>query len=247
MAFTTRPELSGTFGMVASTHWLASAAGMAVLERGGNAFDAAVAAGLSLQVIEPHMNGPGGDLPLLLWDGSSVKVICGQGPAPAGATISAFASLGLDLVPGTGPYAACVPGAFDAWMTLLRDYGTMELADVAAYAIGYARDGFPATPGILSAIARIDPAWTESVALWQPAGGRLRNPVLAATYERLAASGGATREARIDAARDAWYRGWVAEAMTPSGFLTGDDLAGFAATVEEPVSLTFRGWTVFKT
>src|SRR5213078_5002006 len=101
--FTTRPELRGTFGMVASTHWLASAAGMAVLERGGNAFDAAVAAGLALQVVEPHLNGPGGDLPLLLWDGAEVRVICGQGPAPAGATIDRYRSLGLDLVPGTGP------------------------------------------------------------------------------------------------------------------------------------------------
>src|SRR3954451_11683177 len=127
MAFSTRPELNGTFGMVASTHWLATAAGMAVLERGGNACDAAVAAGLSLQVIEPHMNGPGGDLPLLLWDGSSVKVICGQGPAPLSASVDAYRALGMDLVPGVGPYAACVPGAFDAWTTLLRDYGTMEL------------------------------------------------------------------------------------------------------------------------
>src|SRR4051794_38219884 len=118
MAFTTRPELSGTFGMVASTHWLATAAGMAVLERGGNAFDAAVAAGLSLQVVEPHMNGPGGDLPLLLWDGEAVEVICGQGPAPAGASIAGFRERGHELVPGTGPLAACVPGAFDAWMTL---------------------------------------------------------------------------------------------------------------------------------
>src|SRR3954471_20061173 len=108
MPFTTRPELSGTFGMVASTHWLATAAGMAVLENGGNAFDAAVAAGLALQVVEPHLNGPGGDLPLLLWDGSAVKVVCGQGPAPAGATIDAYRALGLELVPGTGPLAACV-------------------------------------------------------------------------------------------------------------------------------------------
>ena len=146
MTFTTRPELSGSFGMVASTHWLASAAGMAVLERGGNAFDAAVAAGLSLQVLEPHMNGPGGDLPLLLWDGSGVKVICGQGPAPAAASVEAYRALGLDLVPGTGYLAACVPGAFDAWMLLLRDFGTFELGDVLQYAIGYARDGFPALP-----------------------------------------------------------------------------------------------------
>src|ERR1700712_363484 len=123
MAFTTRPELSGTFGMVASPHWLASAAGMAVLERGGNAFDAAVAAGFALQVVEPHLNGPGGDLPLIAWDGSP-HVICGQGPAPAAATIDMYRGLGLELIPGTGPLAACVPGAFDAWMLLLRDFGT---------------------------------------------------------------------------------------------------------------------------
>src|SRR3954452_17514093 len=181
MAFTTRPELSGTFGMVASTHWLASAAGMAVLERGGNAFDAAVEAGFALQGGEPHMNGPGGDLPLLLWDGSAVQVICGQGPAPLSASVDAYHSLGFELVPGVGPYAACVPGAFDAWMTLLRDYGTFELSDVLAYAIGYARDGFPLTPGIASAIARIDPSWDASLALWRQDGPRLRNPRLADT------------------------------------------------------------------
>src|ERR1700754_12499 len=233
--------------MVASTHWLATAAGMAVLEAGGNAFDAAVAAGFSLQVVEPHMNGPGGDLPLLLWDGARVQLVCGQGPAPAAASVSAYREQGLELVPGTGPLAACVPGAFDAWLTLLRDFGTFELADVMRYAIGYARDGFPLTPGIASAIARIDPSWTAAGALWSQDGPRLRNPVLAETYSRLAASPGGTREARIDAARDAWYRGWVAEAMTPAGLMTAGDLARFAATIEEPVSFSFRGWTVFKT
>src|SRR6185437_7719560 len=112
--FTTRPELSGTFGMVASTHWLASAAGMAVLERGGNAFDAAVAAGFTLQVVEPHLNGPGGDLPALVWPaGGAPRVLCAQGPAPGAATIERYHDeLGLDLVPGTGPLAAVVPGSF---------------------------------------------------------------------------------------------------------------------------------------
>src|SRR3954470_23759001 len=245
-SFTTRPELSGTFGMVASTHWLASAAGMAVLERGGNAFDAAVAAGFALQVVEPHLNGPGGDLPLLFWDGSSVRVVCGQGPSPASASIEGYRALGMELVPGTGPYAACVPGAFDAWLLLLRDHGTWEVADVLAYAIGYARDGFPCLPGIARAIERIDPAWEESLALWK-VDERLRNPRLADTYTRLAAPTGVSREARIDAARDAWYRGWVAEAMTPAGVLEASDLARFAAVVEDPVSLRFRDWTVFKT
>jgi gamma-glutamyltranspeptidase / glutathione hydrolase len=238
MAFTTRPELSGTFGMVASTHWLASAAGMAVLERGGNAFDAAVAAGLALQVVEPHLNGPGGDLPLIAWDGAP-HVICGQGPAPAAATIEAFED--HDLIPGTGPLAACVPGAFDAWMLLLRDFGTWEPADVAAFAIGLARDGFPVLGGIERALDVV--AWEHT---WVRSGSRLRNPVLADTYERVMASPGGSREARIDAAREVWYRGWVAKRMV-SGFLSLDDLAGFSATVEAPVSFDFRGWTVFKT
>jgi gamma-glutamyltranspeptidase/glutathione hydrolase len=240
MAFTTRPELSGTFGMVASTHWLATAAGMAILERGGNAFDAAVAAGLALQVVEPHMNGPGGDLPILLWDGAP-RVICGQGPAPAAATIEAFK--GHDLLPGTGPLAACVPGSFDAWMLLLRDFGTLEPADVFAFAIGYARDGFPLMPGIERALDVV--AWPHT---WLRSGSRVRNLVLADTYERLVGCAvGRSREGRIDALRDAWYRGWVAEALTPAGLLVAEDLARFAATVEEPVSLDFRGWTVFKT
>ena len=115
-SFTTRPELSGTFGMVASTHWLASAAGMAVLERGGNAFDAAVAAGFALQVVEPHLNGPGGDLPLLLCVVWSEQVICGQGPAALSASVVAFRGLVFEVFPGTGPYGACGRGAFDAWL-----------------------------------------------------------------------------------------------------------------------------------
>src|SRR5438034_11303291 len=108
MTFTTRPELRGTFGMVASTHWLASAAGMAVLEHGGNAFDAAVAVGFALQVVEPHLNGPGGEVPILLAraGGTKIEGVCGQGTAPAKATIEHYRSLGLDLVPGSGLLAA---------------------------------------------------------------------------------------------------------------------------------------------
>src|SRR5467141_1351706 len=127
--FTTRPEIEGTFGVVTSTHWIATAVGMATLERGGNAFDAAVATAFTLQVVEPHLNGPGGDVPLIIYDARRRKpeVICGQGCAPARATIDHYRSLGLDLVPGTGLLAACIPGAFDAYMLLLRDYGTLRL------------------------------------------------------------------------------------------------------------------------
>ena len=155
--FTTRPELVGTFGMVSSTHWLASSAGMAMLEKGGNAFDAAVAAGMVLQVAEPHLNGPGGDLPLILHRTGSEKmeVICGQGPAPAGATLKHYKNLGLDLVPGTGLLATVIPGAFDAWMLMLRDHGTLSLAEVFEPALHYASQGIPVLERIQKTISYV--------------------------------------------------------------------------------------------
>ncbi|GIS37457.1 MAG: hypothetical protein Ct9H90mP9_4870 [Pseudomonadota bacterium] len=158
--FTTRPELVGTFGMVSSTHWLASSAGMAMLEKGGNAFDAAVAAGMVLQVAEPHLNGPGGDLPLILHRTGSEKmeVICGQGPAPAGATLKHYKNLGLDLVPGTGLLATVIPGAFDAWMLMLRDHGTLSLAEVFEPALHYASQGIP----VLERIKKTHPLFSNS-------------------------------------------------------------------------------------
>src|SRR5437879_4462133 len=142
--FTTRPEIEGTFGVVTSTHWIATAVGMGILERGGNAFDAGVATAFALQVLEPHLNGPGGDVPVILYDVKRGKpeVICGQGPAPAALTIDHFRKLGLDMIPGTGLLAAAVPGMFDTWMLLLRDYGTMSPADVLAPVIYYAQKGY---------------------------------------------------------------------------------------------------------
>src|SRR5206468_10968079 len=121
--FTTRPEIAGTFGVVASTHWIASQVGMAVLERGGNAFDAAAATAFTLQVAEPHLNGPGGDAPIIIHSArtQTQHVICGQGSAPARASIAAFRDLGIDLIPGTGFLPAVVPGAFGAWCRMLRD------------------------------------------------------------------------------------------------------------------------------
>src|SRR3954462_5406140 len=144
--------------MVASTHWLASAAGMAVLERGGYALDAAVAAGFTLQVVEPHLNGPGGEVPALLFpvDRGEPVALCGQGVAPATATIERYHDLGHELVPGTGVLAACVPGAFGGWLLLLEQFGTWRLEDVLAYAIGYADDGYPVVPGIVATIRKVE-------------------------------------------------------------------------------------------
>src|SRR3954466_14833517 len=277
MRFTTRPELSGSFGMVASTPWLASAAGMGVLERGGNAFDAAVAAGLTLQVVEPHLNGPGGDAPILLYDAARREpvVVCGQGPAPAGATIALYRDeLGLDLVPGTGLLAACVPGAFDAWLLILRDFGTVGLEDVLRFPIHYAERGFPMLPRIAETIAQVEALfreeWTTSAEIWldrdrAPApGGMWRTPLLAETYKRILAEGrmaSRDRETQIDAARGAFLRGFVAEAIDSycastevldssgrrhRGVLTAEDMASFAATTEAPVSIEHRGLTVCK-
>src|SRR4051812_21894926 len=272
--FTTRPEIAGTFGVVASTHWLASQVGMAVLERGGNAFDAAVAAAFTLHVAEPHLNGPGGDAPIILHSAASGRqhVICGQGPSPAAASIEAFEKLGLDLVPGTGLLCAVVPGAFDAWCLMLRDWGTWELADVLAYAIGYARNGIHIVPRISATIARVQPlfqqAWPTSAEVFLvggdvPAPGSLfRRPALADSYERLLAEGvGANREARIDAVRATWSRGFVAEAVDRffrsndildtsgrrhRGLLSADDFASWSATIEEPLAYDYHGHTMLK-
>jgi gamma-glutamyltranspeptidase len=156
--FTTRPEIEGTFGVVTSTHWIATAVGMGTLERGGNAFDAGVATAFTLQVVEPHLNGPGGDVPVILHDirRARTEVICGQGPAPAGATIAHYRDrLGLDMVPGTGLLAACVPGTFETWMLILRDYGTLTLADVLAPAISYAEHGYDGRGPVSQALADI--------------------------------------------------------------------------------------------
>jgi gamma-glutamyltranspeptidase/glutathione hydrolase len=275
-SFTTRPEIRGTFGVVASTHWLASATGMGVLERGGNAFDAAAAAAFVLQVVEPHLNGPAGEVPILLWDTrrGAVEVICGQGVSPAGATIAHFKSLGLDLIPGTGLLAPCVPGAFDAWMRLLLEHGTMTLADILAPALGYASRGYPLVPRISAAIATVrhlfETEWPSSAALYLPGGnvpkpGRLfRNPTLAATYQRLlgeAEAAGADRDEQIAAARRVWSSGFVAEAVDRfcrthevmdssgrrhRGILTGDDMARWQATVDTPLTYDYHGYAMCK-
>src|SRR5438876_2909550 len=253
--FTTRPEIDGTFGVVASTHWIATAVGMGTLEKGGNAFDAAAATAFALQVVEPHLNGPGGDVPVIVHDvrRGRVEVICGQGVAPAAATIAHHRSEGLDLVPGTGLLAAVVPGTFETWMLLLRDFGTMSLAEVLAPAVGYAQNGYPllerANATIATVAAMFRDHWPTSAAVYLPnndvpAGGSLfTNKTLAATYRRIineAESAGADRVAQIERARRSWSHGFVAEAIDRfcrtqtimdssgqrhRGVLTADDMA----------------------
>ena len=246
-----------------------------MLELGGNAFDAAVAAGFVLQVVQPHLNGAGGDMPALLWDADVGKpeVLCAQGVAPDAASPTAFTRLGLDAIPGTGPLAACVPGAIDGWLLMLRDRGSLPLDEVLAPAIGYAERGYPVSPGLAEVIESVADllvnSWPTSAAIYLPhgrtpqAGARLTNPDLAATYRLLlseANSGGGSREQRIDAARDAFYRGSIAEQVANffaadlpdstgtgyRGLLTGQDLADWSATWEQALTADFHGVTVCK-
>jgi gamma-glutamyltranspeptidase/glutathione hydrolase len=274
-SFTTRPTLEGTFGMSASTHWLATASAQSVLERGGNAFDAAVAGAFVLHVVEPHLNGPGGDMVAVFAtsDDPTPTVLSGQGPAPAAATREHYLAEGLELVPGSGALAAAVPGAVDAWLLLLRDHGTWELADVLAFAIGYARDGHPLLERVRATIASVERLfvehWTTSAEHWMR-GGRLpeageliTNTAYAAVLERLIAAGddAADRESRIEAARTEWKTGYVAQQAvaflsTPhrhssgtdhAGVMTVDDFAAFSASYEPATTFDFRGHTIAKT
>ncbi|GAB2871128.1 gamma-glutamyltransferase [Paraburkholderia jirisanensis] len=276
MAFTTRPELIGTFGMAASTHWLATASAMAVLEKGGNAFDAAAAAGFVLQIVEPHLNGPGGELPVVFYSAREqrVRVLCGQGVTPATMTIERMRGMGLDVVPGTGLLPAVVPGAFGGWMTLLRDYGQLPLQDVLSYAIGYAENGYPVVPRMAASIVAIKDffvsEWPTSAQQWlidgeAPQPNQLfRNPSIAATYKRILeeASAVADRTEQCERARHAFYEGFVAEAIDTyfrttavldtsgrrnTGLLTGDDLARWMPSYEEPASYEYAGLKVHKT
>ena len=274
--FTARPELIGTSGMVASTHWLATASGMAALEAGGNAFDAAVAGGLTLAVVEPHMNGLGGEAPAILYraGADSVKVVDAQGPAPRAASIDVFRELGLDLIPGTGLLPACVPAAFAGWMLLAR-LGRLPLRSLMDHAISYAERGYPVATGLAQAIEGMEELfaaeWTDSAALYLVSGRAprpgtlLRNPALASTLRRLldeAEARYADRDAQIEAATDAFYRGFVAESIDgyvasskvadgtgrrDRGLLTGDDLAAYRASFEDPVSFVYADREVHKT
>ncbi|MBY5329224.1 gamma-glutamyltransferase family protein [Rhizobium leguminosarum] len=274
-AFTTRPEILGTFGVVTSTHWIASAVGMSILEKGGNAFDAAVATGFVLQIVEPHLCGPGGDMPAVIYSKrkDKVEVICAQGPAPAGATIEHYTAEGLSLIPGDGLLATVIPGSFDGWMLMLRDYGSMSVRDVLEPAIYYAEHGHPMLPRVSATIkglaAFFEKEWPTSYETWLPGGSapeahaNFRNPVLAETWKRVIAEAEVKsgREAQVEAARDAFYRGFVAEKIDDylktaevmdasgnrhKGVLTANDMANWSATIEEPLTYDYHGWTIAK-
>ncbi len=247
-----------------------------MLDRGGNAFDAAVAAAFVLQVVEPHLNGPAGDASILAYAPATgtPKAICGQGPMPAGASLARFRELGLTQIPGSGLLPATVPGVFGSLMLLLAEFGTRSLADVLDAAIGYADKGFPLLPEVAEAISTLAPLfrteWPGSGATYlcagaAPAAGvRFRNPALARTFRRILAEAQAastTREGQIEAAHKSFYEGFVAESVDAfvrrteaidatgrrhRGFLTGQDLATWRPQLDEALGCRYRSYDVFK-
>jgi len=272
MSFTTRPTLAGYGGAVSAGHYLAAQAGQQLLADGGNAADAACATGFALQVLEPHMNGPAGEVPILFYSGADDRVfaISGQGTAPAAATLDAMRAKVGDLVPGDGVAAATVPAALDAWCLLLERFGTRTLEEVLTPARDLAGRGFPMYPFLHSILrffeSRFRDEWPTTGEVYLPlrnVGERQTNPALARLFDDLiGAERGGTggRETRIRAARDAFYKGRPAEAIERFvrqplrdgsghenvGFLTADDLAAYEGRVEEPLSAAYRGTRVWK-
>jgi len=266
----------GTRGVVAAGHYLATAAGMRMLHQGGNAIDAGVAAGLCLAVLEPHYNGIGGEVPILIYSAERRKAfaISGQGTAPRRATIEWFREQGIDLIPGDGFLPATVPAAFDAWITALREFGTMSLAEVLTPAIELAEDGFPIFAALrdtlLAHAKKFRTQWPTSAEAFLNGGipkvGQVyRQPQWASTFRKVlqaekdAAHRG--REAGLDAARKVFYKGGIAEQIARflettevvdatgkphRAFLDYDDLAGYCGKIEEPTRVECRGIEVCK-
>jgi len=263
--------------MVTSSHYLASEAGLHALRQGGNAVDAGATMWFCLTLLKPHLAGVAGEVPILVYlaDEGRVVAVNGQGPAPMAATIGWFREHGYEMIPEDGFLPAVVPGAFDAWLTALDEYGTFSLSSVLEPALRIASEGFPVYPTLSGFLERMrdrfTTEWPTTAQVYLPGGGApkvgqvLKNPDWARTFERVAEVEGRERRrgksAGIDAARDYFYRGPIAEAIVcymqgfrcrdvygqeHHGLLTLEDLEGYRARIEEPVMANYRGYDVYK-
>jgi gamma-glutamyltranspeptidase/glutathione hydrolase len=263
-----RPMVMGTHFAVSSGHYLATEIGMRILQAGGNAADAAAGVGFALALLKPHQNGVGGEVPILVHSAGDGKVhaISGSGVAPAAATPERFRDLGIRILPGDGFLPATVPSAVATWILLLRRFGTMRLADVLAPSVALAERGFPMYDvlrrNIQNHATRFADEWPGSAEAFL-VGAIWRNPGWAATLRRLidAEADHEGRDAGLQAAHDAFYRGEIAKRIVEfcrgtsirdatgdshAGLLTQEDFAAFEARVEEPLVSQYRGSTVYK-
>jgi gamma-glutamyltranspeptidase/glutathione hydrolase len=238
-------------GVVAAENPLAAQAGAAILARGGNAVDAAVATNAVMGVVEPMMNGMGGDLFAIVYDAKSGKIygLNASGWAPAALTIDHLKSKGLTEMPDAGIDSVTVPGVVDGWSKLLARFGTKQLSELLAPAIYYARDGFPVPEFTTQNWANAEKGLrtnTNAIATYLPDGHAprlgevFRNPDVAHSLELVAAGG-----------RDAFYKGEIARQILATsqrlgGVMAPADLADFSAEWVEPISTDYHGWTVYE-
>ncbi len=275
--FTTRPVIMGRHGVVTSGHYLATAAGFRIMERGGNAIDAAAAMCFCLNLLEPQSNGIGGEVPILVYSAKEGKVyaICGMGWSPEAFTVEWCQEHGIDLIPGDGYLPACVPAVVDTWAKAVARFGTLRFTEILQPAIELAENGFPVYEGLRSSLSanlwKFTNLYPTTGEVYCPqgrvpeVGDVLRNPDWANMAKLMCRAEAAAehkgRIAGIEEARDAFYKGEIAERIidfisrTPvedasgnshTGLLSYEDMAEWHATVEEPVTLRFRDLEVHK-
>ena len=275
MSFTTRPVVMAANGMATSTHYLATVAGLNALQDGGNVVDAGATMWFCLTLLKPHLVGPAGEVPILLYWADEEKVVAvnGQGPAPMNATIDWFHEHGYPMIPEDGFTPAVVPGSFDAWLTTLEEYGTFTLGRAMEPALRIAKDGFPIYPTLKEFLETVKnrylTEWPTSAETYLP-GGRvpvigqlLQNPHWYRTFKEVAEaeSRAGSRTAGLDAARKHFYDGPIAKAIvdytqsfscrdvygkTSPGLITMEDFQRYRARFEEPVTVKYRGLDVYK-
>ncbi len=247
----TRSQVIAQNGMAATSHPLSTQVALDVLKAGGNAIDAAIAANAMEGVVEPHVNGIGGDLFAIVWDAKTKKLygLNGSGRSPKSLTLAEFKKRGLKYIPSTGPLPVSVPGCVDAWFELHKKFGSMPMSKVLEKAVSYARNGFPVHGEFASALTRVQANYGKYPNVdkhYYPngkvagEGDIFKNPNLGNTLERLGKEG-----------RDIFYKGDMAKTMDAfmkknGGFLSYEDLASHTSTWIDPVSVNYRGYDVWE-
>jgi len=247
----TRSQVIAQNGMAATSHPLSTQVALDVLKAGGNAIDAAIAASAMEGVVEPHVNGIGGDLYAIVWDAKTKKLygLNGSGRSPKSLTLAEFKKRGITHIPSYGPLPVTVPGCVDAWFELHKKFGSMPMNKLLEKAVSYARNGFPVHGELAALLPRIPALYSNLpnvVQHYSPTGKLpqegdiFKNPNLANTLERIGKEG-----------RDVFYKGDMARVMDAfmkknGGFLAYEDLAGHTSTWVEPVAVNYRGYDVWE-
>ncbi|TVZ26027.1 gamma-glutamyltranspeptidase/glutathione hydrolase [Gillisia sp. Hel_I_86] len=250
--FATRSEVIAGNGMVASSHPLATQIGLDILKKGGTAVDAAIAVNAALGLMEPTGSGIGGDLFAIVWDSKTQKLsgLNASGRSPQNLTLDYFKDHNIKSIPSSGPLPVSVPGCVDGWFELHDKFGKLPMSEILAPSIKYAEEGFPVTELIafylngsvkryMSEFPNVEETYTDNGKIPEK-GDIFRNPLLAATYKKLAEKG-----------RDVFYKGEIASTITKfiqgqGGFLSMKDFEDHTSTWVEPISTNYRGYDIWE-